>query len=113
MIKNETLLLGGQERPLKFGGMGFFKYAGEVYSGDPTDLVSSAKNPKEQYDRMVVVIYAGLKCAGGTDEFEQVESWVQDLPIPDAARIRLSYLEAYAEQNGSPGEVEARELVNA
>lgn len=104
-------MLGGTERDLKFGTMGFFKHVGKVFSGDPLDLVNGSATPAKQYEVILACIYAGLKCAGGKDTPEQVDTWVQELEFDEAARVMKAFQEAHASGNGKAGETQARELV--
>lgn len=113
MIKETKLLLGGEERVLKFGSMGFFKHVGEVYEGDPLDMITGVSNPKKQYELILAVIYGGLMCAGGTYTKDQVDAWVQELDFESAASVLQVMRQAMAGNNGQAGEVEAQAMVNA
>lgn len=83
---------------------------GDAYSGDPLDLLQGVTTPSKMYELVLAVIYAGLKCAGGIETKEQVDAWVQELDMDEAAKILEASREAYVSNNGKPGETEARTI---
>lgn len=110
MIKEIKLQLGGSERTLKFGTFGLMKHIGDVYSGDPLDMIQGVSAPSKVYEMVLSVVYGGLRCAGDAVTKEQVDAWVQDLDMDEAAKILEASREAYVSNNGQTGETEARTI---
>lgn len=103
--------LGGEERELKFGKMGFFNHVGDVFNGDPIELVNGSATPSKQYEIVFACVYAGLKCAGSQETKETVNEWVMDMEYSDGAKVMIAFQQGYATSNGQAGEAEARKLV--
>ena len=104
--------LGGSDKKLTFGKVSFFKHAGEVWEGDPLELLSGVSNPKKMYDIVLAFIYAGLRCSGEKVEKDVVDSWVMEIDFDEAAKILT---EARLAMSGGDGKEEAqsKEAVNA
>lgn len=111
MPKVMTLHLGGKERTLKFGTMGFFKYVGEIIDGDPLTLFNEITNPRKQYELTFACIYAGLKCGGCELSKDEIDVLVQQIEFTTASEIIKTVQEAMLGGNGQVGEAEARALV--
>ena len=113
-LKTMQLLIGGEERQLKFGTVAFFKFAGEVYKGDPMELVygistlellkfSGSKNkedkervtelltgisdPAKLYNIIYAFVYGGLRCGGNEVTPEQVNEWVSDMDFTTGSEL--------------------------
>lgn len=104
MAKTIELLLGGEMRTLKFGGMGFFKYAGKISAGDPLMLVAGNSH-KSQYETVLTVAYGGLCFAAGKElDKDEVEKWVFDMDFDDAAKMLETFTIAMTGGDGQQGE---------
>lgn len=111
MIKTLNANLGGESRSLKLGTAGLMRYAGEVYPGDPMELlfgintiellksysgngsespesiVTGVNNPKKLFEIIYAFIYGGLKCAGCKEEKEKIFEWVVDMDFDEGFNI--------------------------
>jgi|GEM_PF-4141876 len=113
MSKETTIEIGGQQRTLKFGTMGFFKYIAEVITGDPIEFVNQITTPKNQYEIVFAYVYAGLRCSGDNTPKDQIDTWVQSMEFEVAKEILKVGQEAMLGGNGKAGEKEAGELVES
>lgn len=96
MIKEMTINLGGQDRPLKFGTMGVLKFVSEVTGVDP--LSTSSNN--DQYKLVHGYVYAGLKCAGASVTVKQVDDWVQQMTFEEGIEVVKSATQATLGDSG-------------
>ena len=108
MAKKLTINLGGIDRELKFGTMGFFKHIGEIIQGDPLEFMNAIGNPKKQYDLIYACVYAGLM-SNGVD-LPDLDSLVQDMTFDEGAEVIKVAQESLLGGNGKVGEKEAQKL---
>lgn len=128
--KTITLQIGGQKRQLKFGTMAFFEHAGEVFKGDPMELVygfSTAdilkagssndekfslsigiSDPKKLYNIIHAFVYAGLICAGNDCDVNTVNQWVSDLDFTTGSKVLAEGRAALKGPALLPGEEKAQ-----
>jgi hypothetical protein len=106
MTKKITINLGGIDRELKFGTMGFFKHIGEIIQGDPLEFMNAIGNPKKQYDLIYACVYAGLKSNG--IDIPELDSLVQDMTFDQGAEVIKVAQESLLGGNGQAGEKEAQ-----
>jgi hypothetical protein len=107
-IKQISAIVGGQQRSLTFGNMGFFDYAGEVYDGDPMELLLGSSNPKKVFQIVHAYVYAGLKSAGESVTPEQVKEWVKDMEFQAAGDLLAQARGILTSQVPKPGEQTAQ-----
>jgi hypothetical protein len=94
----QTLSLGGQERTLEFGTMGFLKHLGRIIKSDPLDLFSEgySTDPEKSYKACFAFVYAGLLAdcdmKGTEPDFDsaQVDKWVSCLKASSLGEIVLT-----------------------
>lgn len=140
MIKELKLHIGGEERLLKFGTNGLLYHAGEVFEGDPMELlfgfstvdllaVSAAKNgeqpdktvdvsklitgiqnPRKLFEYIYAYTYGGLKCAGSEATKEDVFKWVVDMTFEDGEIILSTGRASMIDKNNAQGESKAQTL---
>lgn len=102
-----TLSLGGQERTLDVGKFWYTKYYGQVAGEDPLNSTNLLISPERQFDFVVNMVYAGLKCYAKVNKIEfttkksDVEDWVGCLEDSQVASIITSYGEV---NKSEPGE---------
>lgn len=123
MNNTMTLELGGQDRVLQFGKMGFLTYIQEASGMDPFDWFNSLV-PKEG-DRkptiqsikdVAIVCYAGINTALDMKDldnisFEKVSKWVNGLDQEKMSEvINVAFASFTAEKNGEPTEEKKKEL---
>ena len=98
--KTITLLLGGQERTLLYGTMGYFSHIKEASGMDPFEWLQKFDKAREELSGNMIVliedtaimIYAGLNSyLDSTDKtnepMEKVKKWVNGVPTEQVAEI--------------------------
>ncbi len=103
-----TLSLGGQDRILDIGKFWFTKFYGEITKGDPISSTQVILDPSTQFDWVVAIVYAGLKCHAKVTKVElniskeDVENWIGEKEADEITII----IKQYADLNKSdtPGE---------
>lgn len=103
--KTTKLKLGGQERTLNFGVMGFLKHLGEILKEDPLDIFSAtfATDPEKTYRINLSIIYAGILAECDVQDLAptfskaDVDKWVSCL---EASEVDGLSLKAYAALTG-------------
>ena len=90
MDNNLTVTLGGVERTLVMGKMSFIKHLGNVTKEskfnlfDPTLRTDSLK----AYQSVLFIVEAGLLASGISATKEDVERWVDELPVEMITEIQ-------------------------
>ena len=110
MAKKLVINLGGIDRELKFGTMGFFKHIGEIIQGDPLEFMNAIGNPKKQYDLIYACVYAGLMSNGVDISPVELDRFVQDMTFDEGAEVIKAAQESLLGGNGKVGEKEAQKL---
>lgn len=106
--KTLTLSLGGQERTLDVGKFWFTKYYGQAAGDDPLNSTNLLLNPEKQFDFVVNMVYAGLRCHAKVNKIQEdftkddVEGWIGEKETEEVSEI----LNKYGTLNSSdkPGE---------
>lgn len=83
MENNLTVTLGGVERTLVMNKMSFMKHLGNVTKESGFNLFdpSLRTDPSKAYQSVLFIVEAGLLANGVNVATEDVEKWVDDLPI--------------------------------
>lgn len=100
-----NLKLGGQDRTLNFGVMGFLKHLGEIAKKDPIDIFSdgTSTDPGKAYGVHLAIIHAGLladcdvKGVSPTFTVEDVDKWVSCM---ETSEVDGLVLKAFAAMTG-------------
>lgn len=131
MLKEIKTILGGEERALRFGTMEVLEHAGEIYpgdpmeliygintiellqvaankSGDPTQVISGIGNPKKLFTAIAAFAYAGLKCAGANVTTDQVIQWVKEADYETGSQILIEGRAGFTAKKSDAGEAEAQ-----
>lgn len=109
--KKLTINLGGVDRELKFGTMGFFKHIGDVIQGDPLEFINQVSNPKKQFELVYAYVYAGLMSNGIEISPLELDKFVQEMTFDEGAQVIKTANEASMGGNGQPGEKEAQMIM--
>jgi hypothetical protein len=121
------LLLGGQERPLLFGKVGFFEYAKTATGTDPLLWLAGLdewtiklrENPSEAVNHIgdiAIMVYAGLNTHADFNDlpnytFEQARKWTNGLDVPELADVLITAINSISPP-AKPGEAQAPEEKN-
>lgn len=114
--KTMSVSLGGQERVLMYGTMGYFNYIKEVTKKEPFDWLNEISKSGEENnvtmfsEDAAVIIYAGLNSyLDSKDEanvpFEKVKKWCNALTADQMAPIIKTSFEAIS----VPGEAKSQD----
>lgn len=121
-MKQIKLLLGGKERDLDFGKIGFFTHVKETTGKDPLEWLKEIDEKIEKkedknflmllLDDVVVLTYAGLNTSlDEKDEanvpIEKVKKWCNGLSISDISLVVRTALYTEALE-AEPGEAETQ-----
>lgn len=133
MKKEIKAFIGGEERTLRFGTLEVLEHAGDVYPGDPMELVygintielvqaaADKKNgnipvitgigsPKKLFNVIAAFAYAGLKCAGANVTPDQVIAWVKEADYDTGSMILIEGRAGFMPKKKAEGEAEAQTL---
>ena len=90
MENNLTVTLGGVERTLVMNKMSFMKHLGKVTEKSSFNLFdpSLRTNPTKAYQSVLFIVEAALKSNGIDATPDEVEKWVDDLPIELVTEIQ-------------------------
>lgn len=129
--------IGGEERLLRFGTMETLELAGEIFTGDPLELMygintmdlltlTAAKagnskedvtiknlpvgvgNPKKLFEIISAFTYAGLKSGGTQCTTEQAIEWVRGMGYEDGSLILITARNSFADKKQETGEAVAQ-----
>lgn len=83
MENNLTVTLGGVQRTLVMSKMSFMKHLGKVTKESNFNLFdpSLRTDPTKAYQSVLFIVEAGLLANGVSASKEDVEKWVDELPI--------------------------------
>ncbi len=106
------LELGGQERTLLFGRIGFYSYIGEHTKADPLEWfnkLSGDANVITRIEDVALVVYAGLNTY--LDEadkdnipFEKVKKWCNALSVEEMSEVVSFAFESFVVKQGTESE---------
>ena len=109
--KTISVSLGGQDRVLDVGKFWFTKFYGQALGEDPLNATEILLKPDGQFDFVVAIVYAGLRCHYKVnkkpEDFtkDDVEKWVGEKEDSEIAGIINQYTSVNKAE--SPGEPEA------
>lgn len=118
ITKTITLKLGGQERILLYGTVGYFEYIKEATGKDPFDWLDGLTKQAEGASLTVMVedtatlVFAGLNCYADQQDqdntpIDKVKKWTRALPVDTVQEIFKTLFATFATEE--PGEVKALE----
>lgn len=89
------LTLGGKERTLLFGKLGFYSYIQKATNEDPLEWFNKITEKKGIIDNIkdiAVIVFAGLNCEADLRDsenfsFEKIQKWVNALEVADISAI--------------------------
>lgn len=112
-----TIELGGQDRSLLFGTMGYFRYIKEATGQEPFEWLeafdklrgeSISGNVSLLIDDLCVFIYAGINSSLDSKDaenvsFEQVKKWCNGITIDQATEVlRVAFGTIQSDAPGEP-----------
>lgn len=117
ITKTITLTLGGQERVMLYGTVGYYEYIKEATGQDPFDWLDSLTKKTDGSSLTVMVedtaavVYAGINCQlDSTDQanipIDRVKKWCRALPITDVQEIFKTLFSTFS--SIQPGELAAQ-----
>lgn len=107
MSKTMTLFLGGKDRILTFGKMGFLTHIKEVSGKDPLEWMNSLSGDDgiiKNIADVAIIVYAGINTSLDMDDkenvdFTKVSKWVNGLDTDVMATIISSAFNAFTTQS--------------
>lgn len=116
ITKTITLKLGGQERILLYGTVGYFEYIKEATGKDPFDWLDGLTKQAEGASLTVMVedtatlVFAGINCQLDAEdkpniELTKVKKWTRALPVDTVTEIFKTLFATFA--TDEPGEAKA------